>query len=154
MSVLCFLHFFTKLIYPFLEVASRICPEFFHVRNLSSSNYLNFYYVRNLSRFICPEFVQNFYTGQILDIFWTKSGYVKILGIKFVAKNRHFPDNFWTCQIYSGQFPDIFVDIFRTFIFYRESVNIMLPVVHPRTSTIHCIILWQTTDIMTPTIRA
>src|SRR6185369_8017229 len=60
-----------------------------------------------------------FYTGQILDIFWTKSGYVKILGIKFVAKNRHFPDNFWTCQIYSGQFPDIFVDIFRTFIFYR-----------------------------------
>ncbi|GET60423.1 hypothetical protein GLOIN_2v1589258 [Rhizophagus irregularis DAOM 181602=DAOM 197198] len=64
---------------------------------------------------ICPKF----YTGQILHIFWTKSGYVKILGIKFVAKNRHFPDNFWTCQIYSGQFPDIFVDIFRTFIFYR-----------------------------------
>ena len=125
MSVLCFLHFFTKLIYPFLEVASRICPEFFHVRNLSSSNYLNFYYVRNLSRFICPEFVQNF----ILDKFWIYSGQSpdmsKFQVSNLQQKNRHFPDNFWTCQIYSGQFPDIFVDNFRTFIFYRGHLVVL-----------------------------
>ena len=125
MSVLCFLHFFAGLIYPFLEVASRICPEFFHVRNLSSSNYLNFYYVQNLSRFICPEFVQNF----ILDKFWIYSGQSpdmsKFQVSNLQQKNRHFPDNFWACQIYSGQFPDIFVDIFRTFIFYRDVLSLI-----------------------------
>ena len=93
------------------------CPEF--VQFKLSEFLLCLEFVQVYLSGICPKF----YTGQILDIFWTKSGYVKILGIKFVAKNRHFPDNFWTCQIYSGQFPDIFVDIFRTFIFYRETTS-------------------------------
>ena len=91
---------------------SRIfsCPEFVQFK---------------LSEFLlCPEFVQvylsgicpKFYTGQILDIFWTKSGYVKILGIKFVAKKQTFsgqfldmPDLFWTI---SGHFRRHFPDIY------------------------------------------
>ena len=56
MPVLCFLHFFTNLIYPSLKIISRICPEFFHIQNLSGSNLSCPEFIQvDLSR-ICPEF--------------------------------------------------------------------------------------------------
>ena len=125
MSVLCFLHFFTNLIYPSLEITSRICPEFFHVRNLFGlyvQNLSRIFHVRNLFwihlvfvLIYCPEFVQNFYTGQILNKYWTNSGRSQIPDIGFVSKK-------WTISGYSGQFPDIFGDNFRTLIFHRAGV--------------------------------
>ena len=48
--------FFTNLIYPSLKMTSRICPEFFHVRNLSGSNFLCLEFVQVYLSRICPEF--------------------------------------------------------------------------------------------------
>src|SRR5271170_1127099 len=49
--------FFMSGICPGLSVQN--CPEFSCPE-----------FVWNLSQFICPEIVQNFYTGQFLDNFW------------------------------------------------------------------------------------
>src|SRR6266496_1633550 len=88
---------------------SRICPEYFHVRNMFS--------------FICPEFVQNFFMSriclekisgifhvqnlsslfvQILSKFFSCLEYVQNLSCFLDMKNsrrsffRTFPDIFWT----------------------------------------------------------
>ena len=66
--------FFTNLIYPSLKMTSRICPEFFHVRNLSGSN------------FLCPEFVQ-VYLSRICPEFF-------MLGICLVYLSRIYPEFF------------------------------------------------------------
>ena len=102
---------------------SGICPGLsiknlsgiFHVRNLfglSVQNLSRIFHVRNLFwihlvfvQIYCPEFVQNFYTGQILNKYWTNSGRSQIPDIGFVSKK-------WTI---SGRFPDI-LDNFRTFL--------------------------------------
>src|SRR5579862_1242098 len=113
--------FFYKFNFFFFGNNIQNLSRIFYVRNLSRFVYPEFVqnfscpeFVRNLSRFICPEFVQNFYTGQILDNFWMKPNSKYCICVKKM-------DDFRTCKIYSGQFLDIFDDIFRTFSFYRES---------------------------------
>ena len=68
MSVLCFLDFFTNLIYSSLKIISRICPEFF----MSRICLVQIYHVRNLSRFICPEIVQNFSCPEFVQIYLSR----------------------------------------------------------------------------------
>jgi hypothetical protein len=120
--------FFTNLIYPSLKITSRICLEFFHVRNLSRficpefvqnfscPEFVQVYLsricpeffmsgiclesVQNMSRFICPEFVQNFYTGQILDKFWMKPNSKYWICVKKM-------DNFRTISGYANIFRTI-----------------------------------------------
>src|SRR5579862_6616835 len=122
MSVLCFLHFFTNLISSSLEITSRICPEFFMFGicpGLSIQNLSRIFHVRICLEFvpiylsrICPEFLYWTNTGQFLDNFWMKPNSKYCICVKKM-------DDFRTCKIYSGQFLDIFDDIFRTFSFYR-----------------------------------
>ena len=108
MSVLCFLHFFTKLIYPFLEIVSRICPELFHVRNLSI-------WFFTMSR-ICPGLtVQNLSkilyrtnTGRILDKVRTCQNF------KYQKCVRHVPKK-WTFSGHIRFIPDIFQTFLITF---------------------------------------
>src|ERR1700751_5894224 len=111
MSVLCFLHFFTILISS-LEITSRICPEFF-----MSGICLEFVQIY-LSR-ICPEFLYWTNTGQFLDNFRMKPNSKYCICVKKM-------DVFRTCKIYSGQFLDIFDDIFRTFSSYRVIVLVWI----------------------------
>ena len=111
---------------------SGICPEYFHVWNMSS--------------FICPEFVQNFFMSriclekisgifhvqnlsslfvQILSRFFSCLEYVQNLSGFLDMKNsrqsffRTFSRHFLDMKRNSGQFPDNFDDIFWIFLFYR-----------------------------------
>src|SRR5579871_416097 len=95
----------------FVQVClSRICPEFF-----MSGICLEFVLIY-LSR-ICPEFLYWTNTEQFLDNFWMKPNSKYCICVKKM-------DDFRTCKIYSGQFLDIFDDIFRTFSFYRAAIFI------------------------------
>ena len=78
---------------------SRICPEFFHVQNMSGKNFWNFS-CPEFVQFICPDFVHVQKTRQILDM------------------KKNFPDIFQTCKksgqqlwsffrTFSGHFPDM-----------------------------------------------
>ena len=117
---------------------SRICSVLF-VQNLS-----RIFYVWNLSSFICPEFVQNFFMSriclkkisgifhvqnlsslfvQILSRFFSCLEYVQNLSGFLDMKNsrrsffRTFSRHFLDMKKNSGQFPDNFDDIFQTFLF-------------------------------------
>ena len=90
---------------------SRICLEkisgIFHVQNLSSL------FVQILSRFFsCLEYVQNL--SGFLDMKNSRRSF-------FRTFSRHFLD----MKKNSGQFPDNFDDIFRIFLFYRVSMEIL-----------------------------
>ena len=101
-----FFAFFDFLIYPFLEILSGIYPEFVQFKNF------NFFYILKMSGFICIEYLPEFFMSGICGHFPDK---VKFRISTFVLNHeisRHFPDIF---QIH----PDIFDDIFRTFIFHR-----------------------------------
>jgi len=93
---------------------SRICPEFFHVQNMSGKNFWNFS-CPEFVQFICPDFVQIFFMSGICPEFVWFFGYEKFQTIIF-------PDIFQTFSGHeknSGQFPDNFDDIFWIFLFYR-----------------------------------
>lgn len=101
MSVLCFLHFFTKIILFFCKLHPEFVFEFF------------------ISE-ICPVQIIWILLLLIWNLskisYWIKSSYVKISNIKFVSKNKHFSDIFWICQNYFWTISDIF----QTLIFYRK----------------------------------
>ncbi|GET55329.1 hypothetical protein GLOIN_2v1589258 [Rhizophagus irregularis DAOM 181602=DAOM 197198] len=80
-----------------IQNLSRIllCPEFVQFK-LSE-----FYYIQNLSSFLCPEYILNAYTRHILNKFQTNSEYIKILSIIFMSKN-------WIISRYIKCFLDIF----------------------------------------------
>jgi hypothetical protein len=120
-----------------LEVLSGKCPEFFtsgiclvlFIQNLSrilscpeyvQLNCPEFFHVRNMSGFIYPEFVQNYFMSRICPVF---SAHKKFRTVNLTI----LPDIF---QIFSephGQIPDIFDDIFRIFLFRRaRSPNLQL----------------------------
>ncbi|SRR6266540_1767406 len=80
---LLFLHFFIKLIYPFLEILSRIfsCPE--NVQFDLSEMRLEFFYVQNMSGLHVQYKFQIYsnISGQIPDISMTFSGHSFFIGI-------------------------------------------------------------------------
>src|SRR2546421_779963 len=133
----------------FLEILSGICPEFFLVFwNLSCPEFVQFYlsgicpeyfHVWNMSSFICPEFVQNFFMSricleknsgifhvqnlsslfvQILSRFFSCLEYVQNLSGFLDMKNsrrsffRTFSRHFLDMKKNSGQFPDNFITKF------------------------------------------
>src|SRR6185437_9779465 len=93
----------------FLEILSGICPEFFLVFwNLSCPEFVQFYlsricpeyfHVWNMSSFICPEFVQNFFMSGICPEFVWFFGYEKFQTIIFLDIFQTFSGHekkFWT----------------------------------------------------------
>jgi hypothetical protein len=113
-----------------LEVLSGKCPEFFtsgiclvlFIQNLSrilscpeyvQLNCPEFFHVRNMSGFIYPGFVQNYFMSRICPVF---SAHKKFRTVNLTI----LPD---ILQIFSelhGQIPDIFDEIFRIFLFHRD----------------------------------
>src|SRR5207253_4671648 len=82
---------------------SRICPEFFHVQNMSGKNFWNFS-CPEFVQFICPDFVQIFFMSGICPEFVWFFGYEKFQTIIFPDIFRTFSGyekKFWTI---SGQF--------------------------------------------------
>src|SRR2546423_6173678 len=104
---------------------SRICPEFFHVQNMSGKKFWNFS-CPEFVQFICPDFVQIFFMSGICPEFVWFFGYEKFQTIIFPDISRHFLD----MKKNSGQFLDNFDDIFQIFLFYRASamfnVNLLI----------------------------
>src|SRR5436190_11518170 len=90
---------------------SRICPEFFHVQNMSGKNFWNFS-CPEFVQFICPDFVQIFscleYVQNLSDFLDMKNS----RRLFFQTFSRHFLD----MKKNSGQFPDNFDDIFWIFL--------------------------------------
>ena len=86
MSILSNSHFFIQLIYPFL----KYCLEF--VQNFLIYLVQKFwmFYIQNLSSFIYPEFVQNFFIFRICPIIPNKKKYTKIANLKILYKFRQF----------------------------------------------------------------
>ena len=95
MSVLIFLHFFIKLIYPFLEILFGI----FHVRKMFS--------------LICLGCIQNFFMSRICLVYMYKFQTWKNSGHHIWS----FWDIFWTYLNISGQIPDISMMFFWCFFF-------------------------------------
>jgi hypothetical protein len=100
MSGICLVLFIQNLsrILSCLEYIQLNCPEFFHVWNMSG--------------FIYPEFVQNYFMSRICPVFSAHK--------KFQTVNLTILPNIF--QIFSelhGQIPDIFNDIFWIFLFCR-----------------------------------
>ena len=102
---------------------SGICPEYFHVRNMSS--------------FICPEFVQNFFMSRIClekisGIFHVQN--LSSLFVQILSMSKK-PDKFWTWKkIFRtyfrhaknldsnfDHFSEHFPDIFRTWNKFRTN---------------------------------
>jgi hypothetical protein len=122
MSVLCFMHFFYKINLSFFGNSVQNLSRIFHVRNLSSLNYPNFYCVRNLSSLNYPNFyyVRNLSTQNLSKIlYWTTTGRIQYkvrtcqnLSIGFVPKKWTLSGHSRLFQTYSGhfrrQFPDIY----------------------------------------------
>ena len=78
---------------------SRICPEFFHVQNMSGKNFWNFS-CPEFVQFICPDFVQIFcMSGICPEIFFSCPEFVWFFG----------NEKFQTATLI------IFLDIFRIF---------------------------------------
>ena len=98
MSVFLFLHFFIKLIYPFLEILSKI---------FSCSENVQFDLFR-----MHPEF---FYIQNMFDLHVQIPDMKKFWISYLIIFLRHFPNIFKYIRIDSGHFDDIFL----TFLFYR-----------------------------------
>ena len=83
---------------------SRICPEFFHVQNMSGKNFWNFS-CPEFVQFICPDFVQIFcMSGICPENFFSYPEFVWFFG----------HEKFQTATLI------IFPDIFRTFSGYEK----------------------------------
>ena len=83
----------------FVQNMPKICPEFFHIRNLSRNSRSNSGQLK----------IPGIFLGQIPDDqkFWIS----KIMQCPDFS--GHIPDVFW-------MHPDVLRDVFRTFLFYRE----------------------------------
>ena len=123
------LHFFRNIvwnmsrIFPWLleSFISRICPEFFHVQNMSGKNFWNFS-CPEFVQFICPDFVQIFcmsgicpenfsgifFMSRICPVFWAWKNSGHQIWSFFRTFSGHFPDmenKFRTISLtFSGHF--------------------------------------------------
>ena len=85
---------------------SRICPEFFHVQNMSGKNFWNFS-CPEFVQFICPEFVQIFCMSGICPENFSGIFFMsRICPVFWIWKNSG--QRFWSFfRIFSGHFPDM-----------------------------------------------